>query len=233
MLKRRLLCFPAQDSIDYNRDALQGVNWLSGYRYNQKTGILEEKANQYASEKFHLQNCLYALSHKSTGSYLGIYMWDSVGRFVRFTEINSGTLYILPGENDYVFAVVFYDTNGNTTDSISLLPVDNRNTAKTFEINFEDLKFSPFMMNAYNGYAEMNLKNIAGYSSYISDIAHTNYPLIDRASTRFFGANAFPEECLCVQNWNNQLILQTFNFGADAEAANSYFKTVPPLKVWI
>lgn len=229
MLKRRLLCSPAQDSIDYNRDALQGVNWLSGYRYNQKTGILEEKANQYASEKFHLQNCLYALSHPGSKPYIGIYVWDKSGRFIRFSELNYGTLYFYPGENDYVFAVVFYDASGDSTNSVSLMPVDNRNTAKAFDVDFASAEFS--QGGASN--VEINLTAIEGFSSYVEGMSRTNYLIIDRGNTKFFGGNALPEECFCIQEWGGQTFFQSFIFGTDVDAAKSYFKDMPPLKVWI
>ena len=229
MLRRRLLCSHAKDTIDYNRDALQGVNWLSGYRYNQKTGILEEKANQYASEKFTIQNCLHKLYHPGNKPYVGIYVWDKSGRFIRFSEVNSGPLYLYPGENDYVFAVVFYDASGDSTNSVSLMPVNNRDTAKMFDVDFSSAEF--VAGGARN--VEINLSSIAGFSSYTDGMSRTNYPIIDRGNTQFFAENAFPEECFTIQYWGTKSFFQSYAFGTDVEAAKSYFKDIAPLKVWI
>lgn len=229
MLKRRLLFSHAKDTIDYNRDALQGINWLNGYCYNQKTGILEEKANQYASEKFPIQNCLHKLYHPGNNPYVGIYVWDKSGRFIRFSENKSGTLYFYPGENDYVFAVVFYDASGDSTNSVSLMPVDNRNTAKMFDVDFSSAEFSAG--GARN--VEINLSSIAGFSSYTDGMSRTNYPIIERGNPQHFGENVLPEECFVIQYWVDRTFLQNYAFGTDVEAAKSYFKDIAPLKVWI
>ena len=229
MLKRKLLLHSLKDGIDYNRDALQGINWLSGYRYNQSTGILEKKANQYASEKFPIQNCLHKLYHPGNKPYVGIYVWDKSGRFIRFSEISSGTLYFYPGENDYVFAVSFYDASGDSTSSISLMPVDNRDTAKMFDVDFSSAEFS--IGGASD--VEINLSSIAGFSSYTDGMSRTNYPIIERGNPQYFVKNALPEECFSIQSWRKQSLLQNFAFGTDVEAAKSYFKDIAPLKVWI
>ena len=216
--------------VDYSKNALEGVTWFSGYCYNRNTGVMEQKANQYVSEKFSLQNCLYALSHVSSNKWPGIVVWDKTGRFIRYVENSTGILHIFPGESDYVFAASFYDSSGDSTDKISLLPVDNRNTASAFEIDFENTAFSKA---GDNESTEINISSITGISTYTSGIAHTNYLLTDRGSNRNSGANAYPEECLFLQNYANKTFLKCYKYGVDADSTNEYYKTVQPLKCWV
>lgn len=125
--------------IDYTENPLANVEWHEGYSYN-SSGEYVTAANQYVTDKFPVQGCLYrANSSNSATKSVKVHIWDENDTYVGFARHNSvkQVVYLKDG---YTCALEYTNTASsfNSAD-ITMMPVDNSSTAVApFAINLSD-----------------------------------------------------------------------------------------------
>lgn len=107
------------DQIDYNLDALNGVTWVPGKRYNKQTGELENgNSTNYLSDKFELQGCRYVVT---IGSTCWLHIWDENDNYIGcYDNVKSGTtVYTKKG---YKAALYAFNASDEITSAATMLP---------------------------------------------------------------------------------------------------------------
>jgi len=153
------------DGVDYTLDALSGLTWVDGYKYNSTTGEYTASANEHCTPKFEAQDCIYQLNNTGGNSYVALYAWDADDNYLFCNENNFYQIQLKPG---YKYAIKAYNSGTFDGSTITLVPVDNRDTmGEKVTINFADITESEITLKALsNGRYryEFDLTNrMAGY----------------------------------------------------------------------
>lgn len=130
--------------INYSLDALSGVTWQAGYKYDATTGVVVSQSGRHITDKFTLQNCMYKYVPISGTVSSWLHMWDENGNYVGAASWNGSISMTFYPRTGHTFAFEVRTNNDETDMSgATFVPVDNRNNAvKT--IRFELAKLSPW-----------------------------------------------------------------------------------------
>ena len=124
-------------AIDYELNPLAGISWTDGSYY--VNGELTAKASEHCTGKFTLQNCLYQLTY-SGGMYPTLYIWDGDGNYLGQVENQLG---YFTGRSGWQYAFRITQSSGFDPGNISILPVNNEETAtEPITLKLADLSFA-------------------------------------------------------------------------------------------
>lgn len=125
---------PGPAPIDWDKDPLEGIEWMDNKSYSVSTGVLENAANEHCTTKFSVQQCTYYLK-KTAGSYLAIFAWDENDQYLG--RIQHDGLYQL--DSRYKYALKINQPSSFDPSTVSLMPKNNEDTAaERIEINLND-----------------------------------------------------------------------------------------------
>lgn len=206
--------------IDYSHNPLADVVWSHGYTYDVNIGEKISSSNEHCSEKFELQNCKYNLTFGDGNSYIGLFVWDETGKYLGRSQNNKGS-YSVWGMPGYKYALKVHRTSDNDMTGVTLLPVNNSSSAMSGSIDLAtadgwqiETKGIRLAVDTYG----------LGATTYAQEIHSVNWQLFDISpdSTIFKSP-----DLLVIQTYGNIPYLYTTYFGADLDAAKSYFSGKP------
>ena len=211
-------------TIDYSLNPLADATWLDNYNYT--NGILTARKNDYCTTKFALQNCLYKLTY-SEGLYPTLYVWDENDTFLG--QVENQIIYFT-GQSNYRYAFLLYKTDGFDSSTVSIMPVNNAETAtevvtlKPAELTYNtdnNAIISP-MVGLFGLDMSQHLQNPT--PAIAAKIHHAD-ALIVIGNTYAKPVNVDPEKMLTFSFYSNNQKLQmaTRMFGNNLESALSYF----------
>lgn len=130
------------DGIDYTLNPLANVETYVNTTYDNTTGEKKTVNNEFCTDKFTLQNCMYSLSVKG-GTYLGIFVWDENDNFINAFEVNTiPSPFKFIAVSNYKYALKVYNATVKDNTTFSLMPVDNRRTmVDTFSLDLSKITF--------------------------------------------------------------------------------------------
>lgn len=216
--------------IDYARDPLAGVTWISGSKYSFSNGELQSSANEYCTPKFKLQDCVYDFNYENAGTYGSIYVWDEEGTFIGYAEsfdaISRSTIrFAANSKCEYAIRIQQYETFDPAL--VSFMPVDNRETmCNTFTLRMAELNWtadnwgnlSGSIDNLATGGTQENrsaatLINSASDGVIKLNDGSFNWKSAKLGTTLLYSLNIYSAWPVIVTN----------AFGSDIEAAKAYF----------
>ena len=123
--------------LDYTADALDGVSWINGKEYNVNTGELSDAANYNITEKFRVQGqCFYNIMPNNSGGYNTLYIWDENDNYIGALRNNSAALPIMTLDPNRLY-VLGTTASASSLAGLTMLPVDNRETATSTSIEID------------------------------------------------------------------------------------------------
>lgn len=160
-------------AIDYTRNPLDGVPWSVGV-YNVNTGELETStgSENYCTEKFSLQNCVYDFQYGTGNSWGAMWIWDENDNYIGYVEQQySIGKFLAKPEWKYAIKV----TNSGTFDesAVSLMPVDQSANAASVSTVTIDGSTATWAENSQG--AEIKITDVmtdAGYSVNSTEIGN-------------------------------------------------------------
>lgn len=165
---------------NYNLDALDGVQWIDDYKYNDSTGVLEPYTGEHVTEKFTAQDCLYRFQAGSADKYVRIYVWKANGSFLRYDQSQGN----VPSQNacyqfkpGYQYALKVFNESSFDSSAVTMMPVNNSlSGVQQFSMRLKDFKDSFTKTGAGIEFDATNFFNSHGVYTPLMEINRISEP---------------------------------------------------------
>ena len=141
--------------VDYTLNPLANVAWVDGYTYDKNTGAYTVGVGEHCTPKFKLQNCVYEFDFTEAGTYGSLFVWDENGNYIANKETTDNS-FCFVANSKFTYAIKVQQTSAFDTNSVSLMPKDNRENA----VPTASLQLSKFEWTANSNGVEATLTNV-------------------------------------------------------------------------
>ena len=211
------------DTADYSLNPLEGITWNQNKYYIK--GVLTNSNNNFCTEKFRLQNCMYHMTY-SDGEYPILYIWDEEGNYIG--QLESQLAYFTGQPNLwYAFRINNYNKTENFDPAtvVSILPMNNEDTAdKPITLKLADLTYTTDSLAVRaNVHEHFNLES-ATAATIAARIHHAD-PMITIGNSYVKPTDIDPNK-LCVFSFyplSRQVTFGSRYFSNNLEEAMAYF----------